>query len=182
MLNETAIALRREFDLSFAAAWRTEAEAPQNLLAVRVGGDPYAIRVDEVGGLFVDRRVVPVPTSIFEFLGLAGFRGQVAPVYDLAALLGYPRQAAPRWLVLVRFSHPVALAFDVFDAHLAVTPERVVSLAADAPEDESPGRGVRAHIFEAMRTDDAVRPIIQLQSVIEEVQQRVDSARSTKER
>jgi len=169
-----ALALRREFDASFAQAWRSETPPPQNLLAVRVGGDPYAIRVDEVAGLFVDRRIVPMPTPLSEFLGMAGFRGQIAPVYDLAALLGYRPRTPPRWLILVRFRHPVALAFEAFDEHLAVAPDQVVTLVAH----ETPGRASRAHVFEALRVGDAVHPVIQLQSVIEQVQQRVDATRS----
>lgn len=181
MLNESVLAMRREFDLSFVRAQKVDAAA-QRLLAVHVGGDPYAIRFDEIGGLFVDRHVVPLPTSLPELLGLAGFRGQVVPVYDLAMLLGYSREALSRWLLLARFREPVALAFDSFDAHLAVGPEQIVTSVADglqgAPHD---GRAPRAHLSDAVRDENAVRPIIRLQSVMEEVQRRVGAIRSTKE-
>jgi len=174
-MSDTVLELRREFDLSFAQARHADAVAAQNLLAVRVGGDPYAIRVDEIAGLFVGRRVVPVPAAVDAMLGMAGFRGQVAPVYDLAALLGYARTAAQRWMVLVRGEHPLALAFDAFDAHLAVAPERIVPLAADAA---APARPTRPHVGDAVRAHDMVRPIVRLQSVVEDVQQRVDAARN----
>jgi len=182
MLSEAALVLRREFDLSFAQAWPTETPDMQHLLAVSVGGDPYALRVDEIGGLFVDRRVVPVPTPMSELLGVAGFRGQVAPVYDLAALLGYPRRPGQRWLILVRHVQFVALAFDAFDAQLAATPDQLVPLARTALHGVLPERpALHSHVDYAVCGHGAARPIIRLSSVVDEVQRRVDVARHAKE-
>lgn len=180
-MSETLQALRSEFDLSFAQARHADVASLQNLLAVRVGGDPYALRLDEIAGLFIGRRIVPMPAAVDALLGMAGFRGQAAPVYDLAALLGYARAATPRWLILVRGPHALALAFDAFDAHLAVAPDRLLPLA-DAAAAAPNGHAPRPHVCEAVRTHDGVRPVIRLQSVVEDVQQRVDATRSTKER
>ena len=53
-------------------------------------------------------------------LGVAGFSGQIVPVYDLAALLGHPVPDRPRWLVLAGGAPPLALAFHELDGHLRV--------------------------------------------------------------
>jgi hypothetical protein len=90
----TAAALRREFDQSFAQPPATELARVENFLAVRIGGDAYAMRVAEIAGLYADKRIVPLPSPLPSLLGTVGFRGQIAPVYDLAMLFGYP--ARPR--------------------------------------------------------------------------------------
>lgn len=170
-LSQTVLALRQEFDLSFAQAPRVATGSLENLLAIRVGGDAYAIRIAEIGGLYADRRIMPLPTLVPELLGVAGFRGQIAPVYDLGALLGYARQAPPRWLILVRLREPLALAFDAFEAHFAVLPERIVSTSSDTPAESG---AAHPHLCDAVRTDDTVRPIIHLQSLLDDIQRRAE--------
>jgi len=179
VLSETAAALRREFDRSFASAPITEIARLENMLAVRVGGDAYAIRVAEIGGMYADRRIVPLPSAMPSLLGMTGFRGQLAPVYDLAVLLGYPPRTAARWLVLVRGRHSVALAFDTFEAQLVVPPERVVALSAAGNEPAS-----RPHVRGAVaQGDGSVRPVLDLPSVLGDIQQRVEATHlSMKER
>ena len=46
--------MRRTFDRAFAAPVRTDKPVMRDLLAVRIGSEPYAIRLSEVTGLFVD--------------------------------------------------------------------------------------------------------------------------------
>lgn len=167
-LREAALALRKEFDVSFAEARRLETEQIENLLAIRVGGDPYAIRLAEIGGLHADRRIMPLPTPIPELVGVTGFRGQIAPVYDLATLLGYARPPSTRWLLLLQTREPVALAFDVFEMHFSVSRLQIVSAKTGMPVET----GARPHLFDAVRSDDVMRPIIQLQSLLEDIQRR----------
>jgi purine-binding chemotaxis protein CheW len=76
------------------------------------------VRLDELGGLFVDRPITPLPSPVPQLLGVAGFRGAVVPVYDLAALLGHRRAGSPRWMVLTSGADAVALAFDSVAGHL----------------------------------------------------------------
>ena len=159
--------LRQEFDRSFALAPRVAAEPPENFLALRVGGDAYALRVAEIGGLFTGRRIMPLPTPMPALLGVAGFRGQIAPVYDLAALLGYPSRDAPRWLVLARLREPVALAFDTFEAHFSALPECIIAAGDQG--------AARPHLGGAVQGADASRPIIHLQPLLEDIQQRASS-------
>lgn len=171
-LNDTVLALRQAFDLSFAQAPRTEVAQHERLLAIRMAGAPYAIRVAEIGGIYVDRRIMPLPTPLPQLLGVAGFRGQIAPVYDLASLCGYARAPSTRWLVLMRSAEPVALAFEGFDMHFSVASEHIASM----PDQGLPQhRDSRALFSEAARSDEIVRPIIRLQSVLQEIHAHADS-------
>lgn len=168
------LALRREFDGSFAQAPRLEREPLEGLLAIRLGGDPYAIRVSEINGIHADRRIMPLPTPVPELLGVAGLRGQIAPVYDLAALLGYARASSPRWLILLRGSPQrtyVALAFDTFERHYSVSLRHIVSESGTRTVHAGTGQ---AHLASVVCTDDVVRPIISLPSLLQEIQGRAD--------
>jgi purine-binding chemotaxis protein CheW len=107
--------LRREFDGSFALA-RTASPEHEDILAIQFGGDPHALRLADIAGLFVDRPITPLPSRRPEVLGLAGFRGAILPVFDLAAVLGYTASRAPRWLV-VAAAAPIAFAFEALIGH-----------------------------------------------------------------
>jgi chemotaxis signal transduction protein len=171
-MGASAAVLRREFDLAFAQPPRTESARLENMLAVRVGGDPYAIRLAQIGGLYAGRRIVELPTGMPELLGMVGFRGQIAPVYDLAALLGYSTRRAPRWLVLVQSRETVALAFDAFEAQLMIPPEHIVASTGN-------GGDTRPHVRGAVHADAIVRPLLHLPSVIEDIQRRVANTHPT---
>lgn len=171
---QAVLALRREFDGSFAQAPRLEREPLEGLLAIRLGGDPYAIRVSEIGGIHADRRIMPLPTPVPELLGVAGLRGQIAPVYDLAALLGYARASSPRWLILLRGTPTrlgVALAFDTFERHFSVSVRHIVpaSVACTAQSGTA-----YPHLTDVIRTDEVVRPLISLPSLLQDIQGRAD--------
>lgn len=163
----TALAMREDFDQSFA---RLPAEDPprESLLAVRVVGDPYAIRIADILGLHVDRHIVTLPSARREFLGVAGFRGQIAPVYDLAAMLGYTRArpAMPRWMVSLRHGEPIAFAFDAFD-HLFTVEAQQIARSAQAQRAQQPDR---PHLRDVALDGTAIRPIIQLQSTLSVIQ------------
>ena len=92
--------LRQDFDRSFTEPARRHDVEHAELLAVRAGGRPYALRLSQTAGLYPDRPVTPLPGPLSALLGVAGFGGTIVPVYDLAALLGHPLPERPRWLVL----------------------------------------------------------------------------------
>ena len=169
----TAADLRREFDLGFAAPPAAEPAQHERFLAVRIGGDPYVIRLAEIGGIYAGRHIAPMPSTLPALLGVAGFRGQIAPVYDLAALLGYPARAGPRWLVLTRSSDAVALGFDAFDAQWVVPAQDVVATSASA--------SARPHVRDAVRANGELRPVAHLASVLDEIRKQVKAALSIKE-
>ncbi|HWF84777.1 MAG TPA: chemotaxis protein CheW [Vicinamibacterales bacterium] len=155
--NDRATVLREAFDRSFAQAPSAGAAAVDDLLAISLRGDRYALRLGELSGLFADKTVTWLPSPVAALLGIAGFRGTVLPVYDLGMLLGRPKAAAPRWLAVAKAA-PLALAFDGFDGLLRARADDVVRDARPEPR----GR----HIREILHGDIA-RPIIHVASILE---------------
>jgi chemotaxis signal transduction protein len=156
-LAERAAGLRSAFDRAFAAPVRADMTVKQDLLAIRVGVEPCAVRLSEVTGLFVDRRITRIPTNEAALLGIASFRGAIVPVYSLRALLGHAATQTPRWLVIAADA-PVALAFDLFEGHLRVPVDAILPQQAKAQ--------MRGFAPEFVRDADLVRPILHLASII----------------
>ena len=123
------VALRDEFDASFALPLRRHDDNQDELLTIRAGGRAYALRLSQTSGLFPDRPVTPLPGPLPALLGVAGFGGAITPVYDLAALLGHPVPNRPRWLVLAAGTPPLALAFHDLDGHVRVRSGAIVAEA-----------------------------------------------------
>lgn len=149
--------LRSSFDRAFAAPVQTDSAIDQNLLAIRAGGEAYAVRLTEVRGLFVDRAITRVPTGSPSLLGIAGFRGAIVPVYSLPILLGHATSQVPRWVVMVA-AVPIALVFDLFEGHLRVP--------ADAILPQQPHAQMRSYAPEFVRSGMVVRPVLHLASVV----------------
>jgi len=121
--------LRADFDRSFAEPARQHDAEYAELLAVRAGGRPYALRLSQARGVHSDRPVTPLPGPQPALLGIAGFGGTIVPVYDLAALLGHPLPDRPRWLVLALDAPPLALAFHELDGHVRIPASIIVAEA-----------------------------------------------------
>ena len=169
-LAQKLAALRREFDQSFADAAGGTRPSQLDFLAVRVWGDPYAIRLSEVQSLHADRKLVPAPSLLPELLGVCGFRSVLTPVYDLAQLLGYGACLTARWLVVAHSASPIAFAFGEFHAHLRVSLESL-----SAPEAGSN----TAVIGGAVRSAEGALPLLHLPSLVETIAQRVKAAPTT---
>jgi purine-binding chemotaxis protein CheW len=160
-----AAALREAFDRAFAEPAGGAQVQLRAFLAIGIGGAAHAIDIAEISGLHAGKPITALPDAAPEFLGLAGFRGVVVPVYDLRVLLGQPAQAAPRWLVTAQAA-PVAFAFDAFEGHLRVPLETIVR------EEEGQSRTRRA-----LRMEGVVRPIVEIASLVEAVKIRAQAAR-----
>ncbi|MBX9348608.1 chemotaxis protein CheW [Chromobacterium piscinae] len=141
-LTGSAASLREEFDRSFSLAPASPAAGSVNLLTIRIGTEPYAIRLADIRGLHADRSILELPSPLPELLGVTNFRGQIVPVYQLAALLGKAAGAAPRWMVLAKASAPLALAFEAFDSHICADAGQLIA-SADAAGQGRPREGVR---------------------------------------
>lgn len=157
-LAERAAALRSAFDSAFAVPLRVEAAAHHDLLAIRVGAEPYAVRLAEITGLFADRKFTRVPGGHAALLGIAGFRGALVPVYSLRILLGHSGTQTPRWLVIAAAA-PVALAFEVFEGHVRAPADAILAR-------QSPAQ-LGGYAAEFIRTEGVVRPVLHLPSVID---------------
>jgi chemotaxis signal transduction protein len=158
--------LRCAFDQTFAEVPPVVTQDVVNLLGIRVGGDPFAIRLGEVAGLFADRKIVPLPSPVPELLGVAGFRSGLIPIYSLRGFLGYPpaSEIPPRWLILAGSGHLVGLAFDQFEVHLRVRRSELRKIQGGAS---------RAHIRETASLAEGLRAIVSIDSVVETIKERI---------
>ena len=172
-LVDTARDLGRAFDAGFAAEPRTQRPVLEDLLAIAIDGQPYAVPLSEVAGVFKDRRVTALPSSAPGFLGVAGIRGSIVAVYDLPALLGHSPAASRRWLLLAKAAEPVGFVFDTFDGQLSVSPQQVVASRSD---------GAPRHVSRAVSDGDRLRYVVDLASVVEAVSSRARPGPPPKER
>ena len=102
-----------------------------------------------------------------ELLGLAGSRGALVPVYDLGALLGYPRDGSRRWLVTTAGAVVVGLAFDRFEAHVRVDGDAVAV-------DDSP---TQRHADRVAHLPDGARRVLRLASILDSIDGRAAGVR-----
>ena len=120
MKRSKAADLRKTFDRAFAEPPPAEAEASADYLGIRIGSAAYAVALAEIGAVFADKVIAPLPSGAGELLGVAGVRGDVVPVFGLAALIGQAGGGdRPRWLVLARGGQ-AGFAFDALDGHLRI--------------------------------------------------------------
>lgn len=148
--------LREDFDRSFAEPARQHDVEYAELLAIRAGERPYALRLSQASGVHSDRPVTPLPGPQAALLGVAGFSGAIVPVYDLAALLGHPVADRPRWLVLATGTPPLALAFHELDGHVRVPTSTIV--------DETGANSGRDVLRGMVPLPGGTRPIVDLPS------------------
>jgi purine-binding chemotaxis protein CheW len=156
-IADRAAQLRREFDRSFAEPFRVDREDREDLLGIRVGTHACALRLSEIAGLFIDKKITRVPGGVPALRGIAGFRGALLPVYDLAMLLGHGGAPARRWLV-VAAAAPVAFAFDAFERQLRVAREEILPHSA-RQEGMSYAR-------EIVRTRTFIGPVLSLPAIL----------------
>jgi chemotaxis signal transduction protein len=171
-IDPQLLALRAEFDRSFAEAATADRPDQLDVLTIRIAGDPYAFRLAEIQSLQLVRKLVAAPSLLPALLGMAGFRGVLTPIYDLGQLLGYAAEPAPKWLVVVQNQAPIGLAFATLDAHLRV-PKDCVS---------APVQGSSAVIAGAVKAADRVLPLLHLPSLVEELAHRIKAFGSSQER
>lgn len=152
-----AVELRSAFDRGFAQPIELGATLNTELLAIRVGAEPCAVRLSEIAGLFVDKKITRVPGSAPALLGIAGFRGVIMPVFNLQSLLARSTAATPRWLVIAAGA-PVALAFDAFEGQLRLSPDAILP--------RPPGAQALSYAREFVRTPLHICPVIHLPSIL----------------
>jgi purine-binding chemotaxis protein CheW len=148
-----AAGLRAEFDRGFAAPPPAAATAAENFLVIVCGGERMLLRLKDITGLFVDRRIVTVPSADAAFIGITGLRGAIVPVYRLGALLGQSPASAPaRWLAVAAGN---AFALDELDTHLALPRDAIVPR----------GDLARGHVHDSAITPRGTLSIVDLPSV-----------------
>ena len=125
-LSAKARELREAFDAAFARPPSPPPPATIAVLIVRVGGELLAVKRAELTGFVRGENLAPAPGRTPAFLGLAGLRGELHPVWSLALLLDRapPPGASVRWLLLATApgGAPCALACEAFE-QIAFVPE-----------------------------------------------------------
>lgn len=174
VVESKAAELRQAFDLSFALPPPQASQEVEDLLTIRVAGDPYAIRLRDIAGIVEGRRVIPVPAVTLDLLGLAGIRGDVISVFGLASILGYGQApGSPRWMILCGAEEPIALAFSDFEGYLRLPKS---SLHADENL-----RTTRQYVNQVASTDAGARAVISIPLVVATIRNRTGHNRLAKE-
>jgi len=106
--------LRRTFDQTFTKALATTGEELESVIAFSVGGDRFAVRLNEICGMAKSPKVVPVPNSTRALLGLAGIRGELLPIYCLCQLLDYTVSEETPWLLVCGKPMRIGLGINEF--------------------------------------------------------------------
>jgi len=156
--------LRLSFDRAFAEELTPRSEQALSLLSIRVGRDPHAVRLADVAALEVRCAVTQVPSEHPELLGIAGLRGAVVAVFDLAALIGAASGEAP-WLLLAKGA-PVAFAFAEFDGVWSARPEDLVRAQA----------GRDARVQDVVLRQGQPLPVIDLVGLVGDLERRRNAA------
>lgn len=158
-LFDRAAALRLAFDRAFADPYPPDPPARTELLEIALGSAPYALRLDELARVVADPPVVTMPEPVAALAGIVALSGAILPVYDLAVLLGRPRQAKPRWLA-VAAARPAAFAFTNLQGRRRLAAADIVPQAGEAA----------AGLVRELAGGAAIpRPIVHLPSVLDAV-------------
>lgn len=176
-IAKTVADLRNAFDQSYSLPPSSSGtEQIENLLAIRLAGNPCAIRVTEITGLANNRKTVALPSPIPELLGVAGIRGGLVPVYSLAALLGYARDMAQtRWLALCGNEDQAGLGFSDLEGYIRVPVAQVYAASHE--------NVTREHVKDVARVDGMVRAVLSIPSLMEMIRRRCAGNRvSSKQR
>ena len=172
-----AAQLREAFDRTFALPPSGASPEVEDLLTIRVAGDPYAIRLLDIAEIVTERRVVSVPAVTPDFLGLAGIRGGIVPVFGLSSILGYGSDSrAPRWMMICGSEQPIALDFSDFEGYL-----RLPASALHADENFGTAREHVKYVNQVASTPDGVRAVISIPLIMATIRNRISQHRPTKE-
>jgi len=169
--------LRKAFDRTFALPPALASTEFEDLLAIRVAGDPYAIRLVDIAEIITGRKVVSVPAVTPNLLGLAGIHGGIVSVFGLSSILGYgPDLGSPRWMILCGTEEPIALAFSDFEGYL-----RLPTSALHADESFLTKREQAKYVNQVASTPDGARAVISMPLIMASIRNRISQHRPTKE-
>jgi len=160
-LEDKVNQMRRLFDESFASPVQERVTTSEQMLAIRIEGERFALRLSEINGVAVNRdKIFPVPSRFPELLGLTGSRGTVVPVFSLAALLGLTSdRGEPRWVAFCGGKQaPIALAFDEMEHHFEVLASEIY------PRETEPARG---YVNETVRDTDGFRGVVSIRPLVD---------------
>lgn len=157
--------IRCAFDESFARPPEHADDSFEDLLSIRVAGDPFALVLTQIAGVHPERPITPLPGGPPALLGLSGIRGQLVAVHDLARVLGYEQVNAPhRWIAICRTEDRIALSLGEVEGHVRVSRSRLQA----APR----GEGSAGHVDAAFEDGPIVRAVLSVPAVLATLHQR----------
>lgn len=157
--------MRTAFDQTYAIPPSIQSVGQiEDLLAIRLAGNPYALRTAEISAFARIPKMVTVPSPSPELEGLAGIRGAVVPIYSLAALFGSDREQQVRWCVWCGSEELIGFAFGQFEGFVRASRSQIYS-----PQQEDL---TCEHIKSVFRTDETVRPVVNLSSLVQLMKRR----------
>jgi chemotaxis signal transduction protein len=158
-LAERLESLREEFDRSFACRAPGAPGARTRFIAIRVGKQTLALRLEQVASVGLTPKLTYLPGSVPGFVGLAAVRGRLVAVYSLASLLSVaPDGEAERWIAYSSRDPSVGLTFGALEGHLLLPGE----LASPPPAAEQ----AINHVGQVFEEGSRVRGIVELSSVL----------------
>ena len=131
-VDERVLALRRAFDQSFARGLDDHSEEQRDFLSFCFERQLFALPISELSAVEKRRKLVRLPAAPQACRGLAGVRGKLVAVYDLAALLGFLPSAELRWLVVPRGTQGVAFGVTSVERYLRAPARAVLPRALTA--------------------------------------------------
>lgn len=158
--------MRRRFDESFAAPVRELTRDTEQMLTIITAGERFAVRLRDISGLTtLSGRLLPVPSSVPELLGITGIRGAVVPVFSLAAMLGLRPSGEPvHWLLLCGGKQAaIALAFDAMQRHIEVARSEIFNGEAEF---------ARRYVIETARHEGVLHAIVNVPAIVEQIRAR----------
>lgn len=167
-LDARVAALRAAFDSAFARAPLDGDDGREDLLAMTIDADAYAIRLADLTSVHRDRHTLPLPGSATALLGITSVRGVLIPVYDLRIELGYAASAVARWQVIVRGAEQLAFAFDGFEGCVRARVERPTGAMA---------RSLPAHLL-GLAGEDASLRVLDVTSMLRSITERAASRKA----
>ena len=173
--GSNAAQLREAFDRSFALPPFLASAEVEDLLTIRVAGNPYAVRILDIVEIVSGRKVISVPAVTPDLLGLAGIHGGIVPVFGLSSILGYgPDPGAPQWMILCGSEEPIALAFSDFEGYLQVP-------TSDLHADENflTTRENVKYVNQVASTPKGVRAVISIPLIVATIRNRINQHRPT---
>jgi chemotaxis signal transduction protein len=175
--DNNADQLRQDFDRTFAMPPALASQEVEDLIMIRVAGDPYAIRLLDITEIVNERKVVSVHAVTPDLLGLAGIHGGMVPVFSLSSILGYGTDPiSPRWMILCGTEEPISLAFSDFEGYL-----RLPASALHVDENVSATREHVKYVNQVASTPEGVRAVINIAQIMATIRNRISLHRPTKE-
>ena len=166
-LSERQEEMREAFDRSFERPGLADGGRADDYLMLRVGSDPFAVRVPEVAHVARATDLCRIPSRQPLFVGVTSFRGVSVPVFRLSGFLGYAApDRPPTWILLADSRDLVGLAVDGIEGCARIRQE------AGSIEDAA---GSSAFVKHAVRAGGILRPIVDLQALAASIKGRPSS-------